>query len=258
MMEEENVRESEQEIIPNVEQLNNTNACETLPNIVDEFQTPDLNDPSSNSSNEVLPPSTNEILPQNTDESVLAIIEDLSPIPMDDEILVQIISEAIAEAATELLPTTTTKILPEASNELLPNITDEVLPEPSNEATLPTTNEVVSNITDEEYTKSFSPISCVLLSPELPQIDYDPVLFSIESPQIPVTDTSDSLPQDCIIIVPCSDDEDDYNEEMIDNKNNIIPNNTDSDNKIVETLSSPVENNTYSIINNPTLARGIF
>ena len=45
------------------------------------------------------------------------------------------------------------------------------------------------------------------------------------------------------------------NEEINDNKTNIIINDTDN-NKVIESLSSPIKANTYSPLNNPTLSRG--
>jgi hypothetical protein len=243
MMEQEKVHEPERTTISNDQQFDNTNRNKTLSNIVNGFLTPDLNDPSSNSSEEVSP--------QIIEEPVLSITNKVSPTPMNDEVLVKIISKAIAEAATELLPTAPTETLSKTTDELLPppTTTDEVPPEVTNETVLSTAN--------DEYTNSSSSNSCIILSPVLPPLDDDPVLFSAESPQIPVTDTSDSVPQGCIIIVPCSDDDDDdyMNEEINDNKNNIIINDTDN-NKVIESLSSPIKATTYSPLNNPTLSRG--
>jgi hypothetical protein len=128
--------------------------------------------------------------------------------------------------------------------------------EAPNEILLPAINEVLPVISNEENAKATSsPPPCIALSPDLPLLDDDPVLLSIESPQVPVTETLDIIPLDYIIIVPCSDDEDDLD----DDQTNVIRNNTiknDTDIKVIESSSSLLESNTSPTVINPSLTRG--
>jgi hypothetical protein len=133
------------------------------------------------------------------------------------------------------------------SNEVLPILMKESVLQAISKVTTETTNsdkvtnEMVSTIPKEENAKSTSSSSppCIALSPDLPPVDDDPIFFSTENSQVPITDTSDIIPQDYIIIVPCSDDEDD--DEM---------NNTDT--KIVGSSN----NNSPRLFNPPSLTRG--
>jgi hypothetical protein len=116
--------------------------------------------------------------------------------------------------------------------ELLSNTTNELLPSTTDEIPVETTSDVLPSISNEENLIPMSPMLYATDSPELPQLDDDPVLFSIESPDVPITDISNTEPQDCIIIVPCSDDEDYEDEEAF------IMNKYKIDEKKVEPLPS--------------------
>ncbi len=239
MVEEENIIESEIQNIFDIHQFDDGNTNEPFSNILDEFLTPEINESLSATNNEVLSPSTDEILLQPTDESARTITDEVSSIPTNETTLPEVITE----------------IIPMAIDEVLPEVSNEVLLESTSDTLLPATNEIVPVISNEDNIQPISPISCADFSPELPPLlDDDPVFFSIESPPIPVAYTSETDPQDYIIIVPCSDDEDDFDDEVMhDNKNITISN--DTDNKTIESLSSPNKMNTSPRSHNPLLTR---
>jgi hypothetical protein len=267
MMEQDNVHESEENIF-NTEQFFDTDIHQTLQNIVEEFSTPDLNGPASNSSNDILPLSPDEILLQTTNEPPPVVTNEVLPIAMN-EIVSQVINELVTEVTNERLSTANNQIPLEVTNELLSTANNQVPLEVTNEIILPATNEVVPTTANEENEKPTSTSSspCIAYSPDLPPLDDDPVLLSMEIPQIPTTDTSDIIPQvpttdtsdiipqDYIIIVPCSDDEDDIDDEQVNNiKNNTITNNTDTN--VIESSSSLLENKTSPVlIINPSMTR---
>jgi hypothetical protein len=209
----------EQENILQTQSSANSDTRQNFPHIVDQLLTPELNESESN--------TNTETLPQATDEPVLAIIDEVRTTPMNETV-----SEVISEMVTQTM------------NEVLPSENDKI----------------PSEITNEETSKPTPPSSSPppqfnAYSPVLPPLDDDPVLFSIESPQIPVNNTSDLGPQDYIIIVPCSDDEDDFDDNLINDKqNNTI--NKESDTKTIESLSSPFKTNTCPTLIHPSLSRG--
>jgi hypothetical protein len=245
VVEEENIIESEIQNIFDIHQFDDGNTNEPFSNILDEFLTPEINESLSATNNEVLSPSTDEILLQPTDESARTITDEVSSIPTN---------ETLPQLITEIIPMATNEVLPEVSNEVLLETTSDTLLPHTNEILLPATNEIVPVISNEDYMQQISPISCADFSPELPLLDDDPVFFSIESPPIPVAYTSETGPQDYIIIVPCSDDEDDFDDEVMhDHKNLTISN--DKDNKTIESLSSPNKINASPRSHNPLLTR---
>lgn len=279
MIEQESSNDSEVQNMFDAQQFDDTNIHESFPNIMDEFLTPDINEPSPTANNEVVPTSTNEISLPTTDKSAPTIMDEVSLAPMN-ETPSQDIGEVITEPTSELLSTATDEIPSKVTdetqfetaredslsttNEVLQETTGDIPPIPPtnetaietiNEVLLPDTNEVVvSDISNEENSKSISPIPDVSFSSDLPPLDDDPVLFSIENPQMPISDTE---PQDYIIIVPCSDDDDDDdfdNEEIHDHKPISITN--DKDNKTVESLSSPNKSFASPLLHNPLLTRG--
>ncbi|CAF2392085.1 unnamed protein product [Rotaria sp. Silwood2] len=272
--EQKNVDElPEQKIISVVQQFNTIDTDETLKSIMDEFFTPDINESLSNTRNIVLPSSTSEMLQETTNESILPVTEEISPVSTTEdqsqianESMLPIIKEISSASTTEdqsqtvnesLLPTieaispvSTNEDLPQTINELLPTIinkTPSKSMETINEVVLPTTNEVMQTIQTEENMQPISPSQCFTYSPELPPLDDDPVVFSVESLPLPVMDISDTVPQDFLIIVPCSDDEDDIDDEET-NKSN-------KDNKILESFSSPSKINISPVASNPSLKR---
>ncbi|CAF3620216.1 unnamed protein product [Rotaria sordida] len=237
---------TDESILPIIEEISPVSTNENLPQITDESILPIIE--------EISPVSTNEDRQQTTNESILPTIEEISPVSTNED-QQKPTNESILPKIEEISPIPTNKDLPQTTNELVPTVIDKIPSEPmedTNEVLLPTTNEVVPTIQNEENIQSISPSPRVSYSPELPQLDDDPVVFSLDSLQIPVTDTSDTIPQDCIIIVPCSDDDDDLDDEEI-NKNNI--NKNDTDNKTLESLSSPFKMNISPILSNPSLKR---
>jgi len=217
IMEQENVDEPEEENIFDIQQFVDTSTHQNLPNIIEEFSTPDLNEPESNtSSNEVLPLSTDEIIPKTTDEVL--------PILMKDTVL-QAISEVVTGTTNELLQTNNDKVPLEITNEVVSTIPKEENAKP----------------TSSSSSSSSSP-PCITLSPDVPPLDDEPVLLSTENPQASITDTSDINPQDYIIIVPCSDDEDDIDDDEVNDK----------DTKVIESSSSVLQTNTSPLLINPS------
>ncbi|CAF0945313.1 unnamed protein product [Adineta steineri] len=383
LMEHENLHESDEQNLFDIQSFGDIDTNETLPNIMETFLEPDLNEPLSTMDNEVSLPSIHEILFQPINKSLLTITEEDYALPTDDilfqplnksfsnitdedcslptnENLSEMTTELVIEAISTVLPTvteevqskiyneiqlnstseiissttndvqmevtsqvilsTTNDIQIEATTELILSTTNEVplvitnevqleisngvssvttndvpmettseilLPimmndnqmESINEALLPVKNDVQMGTTDEasvdsitevllstteevvpvvsnyDYMKSISPISYDGFSPELPPLDDDPIFSSIHNSDVPIIDNFDACPQDFLIIVPCSDDEDNFDddEEFHDNEKNV--NNNDTDKTIVNPLSSPSKQNVSSLMNNPLLAR---
>jgi hypothetical protein len=291
MMEQENILELEEKNIFDAQQSVDTNTPQHFPHIVDEFPTPDLNGPVSSTSDEVLLLSPTEALSQTTNEPLPAVTNEVPAISINKtipEIVNEIINEAIneveptandqvqseamneveltandqvqTEATNEVEPIANDQVQSEATNEVEPTTNDQVQSEAMNEVE-PTandqvqseaTNEVEPAIPDEENTKPTSSSSpYAAFSPDLPPLDDDPVLFSFENSQIPTTDPLNEIPQDYIIIVPCSDDEDDLDDDLI----NTTTTTKDTDVKTVESSSSPLKTNTSPVLMNPLLTR---
>jgi hypothetical protein len=225
MMEQETINETEEENIFQTQSFIETNTPKTSSNIVDEFLTPDLNEPESNINN-------NEVVSQTNDEPILTPMDEIRSMPMN---------ETVSELVDEMIIQTMNDILSMINNKISSEIVIEIEPITSNE--------------ESEKSKS-SPVQCIAFSPDLPPLDDDPIFISMENPQVQTTANSDMNPQDYIIIVPCSDDDDDFDDYPFnnDNKNNIIQ--TDTKSKITESVSSPAKNNTCSTLINSSLTRG--
>jgi hypothetical protein len=195
----------EQENISQTQSFMTTNTHQYFP---DQLLTPDLNEPESN--------TNNEIVPQTIDEPVLAVTSEVQPILMNEPVS-EVISEMVIQTTNEVLPTANENVLSETS----------------------------------KPTPSSSP-QCTAYSSLFPPLNDDLI---IENPEIPVNDTSDLVPQDYIIIVPCSDDEDDLDDILINDKqNNTI--NKEPDTKTIESLSSPFKTNPCPTLIHPSLTRG--
>ena len=136
---------------------------------------------------------------------------------------------------------------------------DETLSELINEMITQAINQVETSLSNEESMRISSPTSSsperFTFSPDLPPLDDDPVLFSLENPQAPISDHLNMMPQDYIIIVPCSDEEDDLDDYSINDSTNAIVQ-KDSDSKNMEVSSSPQQNILSSTLINPSLTRG--
>ncbi|CAF3378856.1 unnamed protein product [Rotaria sp. Silwood1] len=224
-----------------IEAISSSSTTEDLPPASDESMLPIIE--------AISPISTNEDLPPASDESMLPIIEEISPISTNED-PPQTTNESMLPIIEEVTPVSTNEYLPQTTNELLSNVINTTSSESmdaTNEVHVPTKNDVVPTVQNEENIQPISPSPCITYSPELPPLDDDPVVFSVESLPIPVMDNSDIVSQDCIIIVPCSDDEDDFDDEEI-NKNN-------TDNRILESSSSPSKTNISPVISNPSLKR---
>ncbi len=92
---------------------------------------------------------------------------------------------------------------------------------------------------------------CNTSSPVLPPLDDELISTSIESSQIPMDDPLGLGSQDYIIIVPCSDDEDDFDDNLINVKQDNTMN-KELDTKTIESLTSPSKT---SPLIHPSLSR---
>lgn len=216
------MHEFEKENVFQVQPPLETTTYRTRLPIIDELLTPDLNESESNIDNEVLPPETDEPLLTLVDEDRTTLM---------DETVSEVITEMVTQAMNEVLSTTNDQAPSEATNEVEPTIRHQE--------------------TAQAASPSSSP-QCTAFSPDLPPLDDDPVLFSFESPQAPTADFPDMMPQDYIIIVPCSDDEDDLDDYLVNN--NILSKDTDV--KDIESASPSITNSTCSTLINPSLTRG--
>lgn len=134
-----------------------------------------------------------------------------------------------------------------------PMTIDEVQSIPTDETVLEILNEMITKLMIEidKPLPSVSSPQCIAFSPDLPPLDDDPVLLSLETPQIQPTNDPNIIPQDYIIIVPCSDDEDDDDFDDYPNSNQ-----KETDTKTIELPSPPHQHNSCSTLIHPSLTRG--
>ena len=212
-MERESIHQSEEEIRTSDEQSDDMNTNEFLPRIIDESLIPDINEPSSDITNQVQSSPMHDDVSQIMNEPKVTIIDQTTSYPTNVD-------------------------LPQAFNECLSVDKSKIPLESTDEVVLPALNNDASDISNEENTQT----SSSSLSSDLPLLEDDPVLFSLENLQLSTANTSDPVSQDCIVVIPCSDEE-----YEIDDTEEIINNNTttsnDTHNKIRD---SSLENSTLS------------
>ena len=152
-------------------------------------------------------------------------------------------------------------ILPPALLKELSSIPECDVPSPSvNESdtnkSLPTMNDEMQPISDNtNIVSTFSDTSACINSLELPALEDDASLFPMASLENTSIDPLTLIPADCMIIVECSDHEDEFDADDNDVLNEIenLMTSADSD-KIA--LSSPSETTSFSRSLNPLLNRG--
>ncbi|CAF0867335.1 unnamed protein product [Adineta ricciae] len=244
----------------------NTNV--PLPNIIDEFLTPDLNDALLTTDIEVDLTSSSDIVlrPVNSKNDISSsLVYETVPEAMND-ILTDAsnactaeVTDAIASAAaTEVPASTTNHEEMDTSNDIQMDVSNENHLSITTADQSETTNETLSNTVNEEAIKSNSPDSLVAYSPTLPPLDDDPILLSVETPQLPIDNVPNPDPQEYLIIVPCSDDEDypDDDDDITTNKTDSkIITTDDVKKKPAECQNEPVYNEKTSPPLNPLLSR---
>ncbi|UJR35659.1 hypothetical protein I4U23_028409 [Adineta vaga] len=285
-LEQDSNQELDEPNIFDAQTFDDINTNVSLPNIMDEFLTPDLNDAllTTDIDNDLSP--TNEITLQPTDlsnhitssliyetvpettEELFSTISNVHPtetmtevtISTTNKIPMETTSESSIpttnnEISSETIPTTTTTIEDEmeTTDVQLPssNVTETEI---TNNVSASSSKESVSAIGNEENNKSNSPVSCNNFSPTLPPLDDDPVLFAIESPQVPIADVSNPSQQEYLIIVPCSDDEDDEDDDDI-SINKINSSTYVTEKKPVNIKVDLEKNEKSPVLSNPLITR---
>ena len=237
----------------------NTNV--PLPNIIDEFLTPDLNDALLTTDIEVdLTSSSDTVLrPVNPINDVSSsLVYETVPEAMND-IFTNASNACPTAVANDVASATATEEM-DTSNDAQMDVTNENHLSITTADQTGTTNETSSNTVNEEANKSNSPDSLIAYSPTLPPLDDDPILLSVETPQIPIDNVPNPDPQEYLIIVPCSDDEDypDDDDDITTYTTNskIITTIDDAERKPAECQNEPVCNEKSSPPVNPLLSRG--
>ncbi|CAF1613840.1 unnamed protein product [Adineta ricciae] len=244
----------------------NTNV--PLPNIIDEFLTPDLNDALLTTDIEVDLTSSSDIVLKSTNpinDVSSSLVYETVPEAMNDIFTnasnacpTEVTNAVASAAATEVPASTTNHEEMDTSNDTQMNVTNENHLSITTADQAETTNETSSNTVNEEANKSKSPDSLLAYSPTLPPLDDDPILLSVETPQVPIDNVPNPEPQEYLIIVPCSDDEDypDDDDHITTYKTESrITTEDDSEKKPAECQSKPVCNEKTPPPPNPLLSR---
>lgn len=154
-------------------------------------------------------------------------------------------------------------ILPPALLKELSSIPECDVPSPSvNESdtnkSLPTMNEEMQPISENTNIISAFSDTSVINSLELPALEDDASLFPMASLENTSIDPLTFIPQDCMIIVECSDHEDEFDADDNDVLNEIenLMTSADSEKIGLWSLSSPSETTSFSRSLNPLLNRG--
>ena len=145
--------------------------------------------------------------------------------------------------------TTTNEPQPMIVEEVQSTATDETVSEILKEMISQVIDDVDSSVLSTEPVPPTSSPESTAYSPNLPSLDDDPILLSLENPQISSVDHANIIPQDYIIIVPCSDDEDDFDDYP--NKDH-----KETDMKKVADSSPSHQNIPCSPLIHPSLTRG--
>lgn len=202
-----------------------------------------------------------ETIPEQTEENIVVSESDQHPIlpSIVDEVGTPDLNGPESNIDEEVLLATLDEPLLIVVDESGSFSMDETISEVINEMITQTVNQVETSLLSDKPIQSSSPCPSsperFTCSPDLPPLDDDPVLFSLENPQAPLSDHLNMMPQDYIIIVPCSDEEDDLDDYSINDSTNAIMG-KDSDAKNMEVSSSPQQKNLCSTLINRSLTRG--
>jgi hypothetical protein len=214
----------------------------------------------------------------------------INPCPSQEHnepLLIAVHDTVLATASNlPLSPATADAVLPQAAISIVPptstagfeitltdhaaqSMTNEVHAEASEETELLNTMEITQTSFDDDNTDLESSLHYAASSPDLPALDDDPVLFAMNTTEHLFGLQSSEFLQDCLLIVPCSDDDDDsdFDERESDEPtNNIIaqtPSKTTSgvtisspNDKGQESIASPSDNYVLPMLPNPSLMRG--
>ncbi|CAF4619717.1 unnamed protein product [Rotaria socialis] len=211
--------------------------------------------------NLILSSPINDTVSKTNDEYVLPIFEDVSPVPSHEDAS-QTTNEALPQATNEMMSHTNTEHLPSAYEAISPAISHEDQPQAINVVSskasgdnlVSVTNKVKQAIQNEGNMETIAPNQSATPSPALPQLNDDSVVFSLDNFRTPRNDMMDTIPQDYIIIVPCSDDDDDFDDDEIDSDTAKLIRN-DAYNKIIESSPSSAKTFASPILSNPSFTR---
>ncbi|CAF5010251.1 unnamed protein product, partial [Rotaria magnacalcarata] len=244
-LEKENICENDQNMIAAVQHLIDFDIHETL----------------TMNNNLILSSPINETVSKTNDEYVLPIFKDISPVhshadasQTTNEALPQATNEMMSQANAEYLPFVYEAISPAISPEDQPQATNVVSSKVSGDNVVSVTNEVKQAIQNEGNMETISPNQSATVSSALPQANDDSVVFSLDNFRTPRNDMIDTIPQDYIIIVPCSDDDDDFDDDEIDSDTAKLIRNG-AYNKIIESSPSSAKTLTSPILSNPSFTR---
>ncbi|CAM4760197.1 unnamed protein product [Rotaria magnacalcarata] len=244
-LEKENICENDQNMIAAVQHLIDFDIHETL----------------TMNNNLILSSPINETVSKTNDEYVLPIFKDISPVPSHADAS-QTTNEALPQATNEMMSQTNAEYLsfvyeaisPAISPEDQPQATNVVSSKASGDNIVSVTNEVKQAIQNEGNMETISPNKSATVSSALPQANDDSVVFSLDNFRTPRNDMIDTIPQDYIIIVPCSDDDDDFDDDEIDSDTAKLIRNG-AYNKIIESSPSSAKTLTSPILSNPSFTR---
>lgn len=264
-MEQSNPFESDEANVFDAQTFDDIHIDAPLPsNIIDGFLTPDLNEASLPADVDTLEPSAAEIAlrpPELPTESRPIGIAS----PSAHQTTTETINEAVNADRDALAETFDTAIGP-TSETASPATADPVSStiEPVISMEMETAPEVQSPMEPESPPaknartgKPDSPTASSTLSPTLPPLEEDRVLFSIDSLPAPAAHTSDPKQQEYLIIVPCSDDEDDddddFDDDLPTNIKNITADSTETKNVDLQSVSSKPD--ASPVVQNPLITR---